>query len=93
MPRGVYQRKKRHYRTPREVTKKLRRPWDKIIPEVKPFELKYRPHEYGPGHNRVRVWRTDWSFDCFEILSTQEFDQLTKMCQRFNISLLEADDD
>jgi hypothetical protein len=89
------------YRSPRvKLTKRALRKWyDKnrkpaaTQAVVKPFELKYRPHEYGPGHNRVRVWRTDWSGDCFEILSTQEFDQLTKVCQRFNISLLEADDD
>jgi hypothetical protein len=91
MPKGVYQRKKRYYRRGQPVTV------DKIRKAVEErrvvIQLQYRPHEYGPGHCRVRVWRTDWPGDCFEVLSHQEFDLLTKMCQRFNISLLEADDD
>lgn len=99
MPKGVYPRKKRHYRahavkrSPFASRDALIRSLREQVVKGRAFELFYRPHEYGVGHNRVRVWRTDWPGDCFEILSPKEFDCLTTVCQKFNISLLQADDE
>lgn len=63
------------------------------IKKGRSIEFGYRPHEFGPGHCRVRVWRSDWPGDCFEVLSQQEFLQFRVFCDRFSLVLKEAEDD
>lgn len=40
-----------------------------------------------------RVWRPDWGFDQFEIMSAEEFELFEAANKRFGIPMIEADDD
>lgn len=54
------------------------------------MKLIYRDHE-SSGISK-RVWRENWSSDCFEILTMTQFLVLKGMCKMFNIILEEAED-
>lgn len=53
------------------------------------MKLFYRKDDYNNGY---RVWRSDWPWDAFEILSVEEFQQLKTSLKPFSL-LWEADDE
>lgn len=62
----------------------------------KPTEFRYRPHNYdGEGGNPtlMRVWRTDWFGDQFEILSIANFNLLSAFCRQFGIPIEPYEED
>lgn len=66
----------------------------KLVPVAMamPLEFEWRPHEYG-GQNRVRVWKSTWGGDQFEVLTQHEFAAFQSMCHRFSIMLTKADEE
>lgn len=63
----------------------------KTISKPTEVALQYRDHE--SSGNRIRVWRTIWSGDQFEILTRTQFLELEGMCKMFGIPLTEAEED
>jgi hypothetical protein len=57
-------------------------------PEPKPFAFQWREHD----GDHVRVWRTDWFGDQFEVVTRDRFAEIESVCKQFAIRLTEADD-
>lgn len=54
----------------------------------------WRTHVSGPkGEEIVRVWRSDWQGDMFELMSKAKLNEIEKVFQTFGIRVIEADDD
>ena len=47
---------------------------------------------YRASGTHMRVWRSDWARDMFEVFSPAEFDALNALCARLHIPLEEAED-
>lgn len=56
-------------------------------PQYEPIIFKYRFSQ-----DTVRVWRSGWGGDQFEVITPDEFDELKKMMRRFSIVMLEEVD-
>lgn len=54
-----------------------------------PLSFGWRPHMAGV----VRVWRSDWFGDQFELMTEKDFADLRRVCKRFSIVLNQADED
>lgn len=54
-----------------------------------PLSFEWRPHMAGV----VRVWRSDWFGDQFELMTEKDFANLRSVCKRFNIGLSQIDED
>lgn len=48
-------------------------------------------HEIG-GENRIRIGRTDWPGDAFNIISAKEFETFRNIYQGLGFKLIHADD-
>lgn len=57
--------------------------------EAPKWGFHYRMHD----HIRYRVWRDDWFGDQFEILGPDNFRDLSRYAEQFNIPMIEHSDD
>jgi len=48
-------------------------------------------HSHG-SDGRIRVWRSDWSHDVFEVLTPEAFISLRHWCDTFQIKLINVED-
>lgn len=74
------------------VKKKNIKVWPPKKPKVaSPIELHWRPHD----GDFVRVWRSDWFGDQFEVMPIARFNELSRLCRTFSIPLVDdtGDDD
>ena len=56
-------------------------------------DFQYRSGGIGEdGVEKIRVWRTSWFDDMFEVLTLAEFEEFKKWADRFSFQVVEAED-
>jgi hypothetical protein len=65
----------------------------KTVNPLVPLKFEWRFHTSNTHSDAPRrVWRNDWSFDQFLIVSSDQFKMIEEVCDMFSISLNEAED-
>lgn len=55
------------------------------------MKILWRWHD--SSETRVRVWRSDWFGDQFEILTAEQFAEAKRVFEKFSFPVLQAEDD
>lgn len=63
----------------------------KSKPQQEPLRLFWRWH--NSSESVKRVWRSDWGFDQFELVSNQGFQELEMWFKKFSFPVEEVEED